>query len=399
MLYVTRRAPIVGVVLLAGFLILPAKIAKAQLPTAPYQVIDLYTMSAANLEYDQLSDFSSYHYEQLAAGGKFAANTTSFALTSLSATANAYVWNTTSYPTTMNPTGTGFPYAHIAGTDGLQQVGVGFGSGGGLRNVHATVWGGTAASAIDLNPSQLGATSSFAFGVKDGQQVGYSAINSNPAGTATLWNGSAASAVLLSPPSGYAETYAIATDGVHQVGYSVPNAGGKHAVMWTGSAASMIDLEPAGLGVSEAVTVAGGQEGGYAIDINQRVHPGIWTGSADSFVDLTPPSIIALNHDFSGSVTSTNGVQQVGFVGNGASYGNPLIWSGTADSAELLPTFGTGDIFTPYDIDDFGNVFGIAVDPSGNLTAIEWVPTPEPGSIGLFACISFGFLLGRRKRA
>ena len=392
-------ARIVALVLIASaFLLLPAQFAKAQLPTAPYQVIDLYTMSAgsARLEYNPLPGSfipAATHFEQLAANGEFLANTSVFPTVS----GSAYLWSGSSTPTALNPTGTGFSNAYAAGTDGVQQVGAAFNGING--NTYATVWNGTAASAVDLNPSQLSATSSIAFGVKNGQQVGYSIINSSLFGTATVWNGSAASAVLLSPLS--VDSQAFATDGAHQVGFAGVGANStKHAVLWTGTPSSMVDLNPAAF-ASQAVTIAGGQEGGYAESDYQHFHPAIWTGSPDSYVDLTPPALAArYPASYAGIITSTNGTQQVGYFGPGAySQGTPMIWSGTADSAELLPTFGTNFIFTPYNIDDAGNIFGIAEDPStAQLYAVEWVPTPEPGSIGLFACGAFGLLLRRRRR-
>jgi len=264
------------------------------------------------------------------------------------------------------------------------------------------LWSGTAASAIDLNPSQLSATSSFGLGVKNGQQVGYSIINGPNVETATVWNGSAASAVLLTPSTFRLDSQATATDGVHQVGWVGADAlDHAHAALWTGTAASLVDLNPTGFLISQAVTVAGSQEAGFARDsVNHYAHPGLWTGSADSFVDLTPPELAAIWPQFKGSVTSTDGIQQVGVFGPQDGIGGlPLIWSGAAESAELLPTFGSGNTFTPYDIDDAGNVYGIAEDPSGNLIAVEWVPTPEPTSLALLGCGAVGLMLRRRKRA
>lgn len=60
------------------------------------------------------------------------------------------------------------------------------------NNTHAILWTGTAASAVDLNPS--GFTSSQANGVTDGEQAG-SARSANGVSHAMLWRGTAASAV------------------------------------------------------------------------------------------------------------------------------------------------------------------------------------------------------------
>jgi len=398
MRHVNLSASIFGLVLLAStFIMIPSEAAEAQLSTASYQVIDLFTMSAGStrLQFNQLPGGSPRsHYEELAAGGEFIANDSPFFPFSGS---DAFLWNGGSSSVPLNPTATGFTSAYVTSTDGVQQIGAA--TNGSYIGSHATLWSGSAASAIDLNPSQLGATASFGFGVKNNQQVGYSMLNGSHTEVATVWNGSASSAVLLTSTSSI-DTEAIGTDGAHQVGWVGTAAfGNPQAVMWTGTAGSMISLNPTGFQISEAVTIGDGQEGGYVLSDNQHIHPGIWTGSADSFIDLTPPSMAALS-GFTGVVMSTNGVQQVGYFGPGLnSEGQPMIWSGTAASAELLPTFGTGITFTPYDIDSSGNIYGTGEDSSGNLIAIEWVPVPEPGLLTLLACGAVGLLLRRRTRA
>ena len=197
--HLNRNAPITALIALAvGSLLLPAEFAEAQLPTAPYQVIDLFPMSAgsAPLYYPDLDPLysGSIDYHQAAAGGEFVVNDQP----TPGITGSAYLWNGNGNLTVLNPTGTGFPHAYVTATDGVQQVGAAWnGTSGG-----ATLWSGTAASTVDLNPSQLGATGSIALGVKNGQQVGHSDITGNTNDIATVWNGSAASAVLLTPPSG-----------------------------------------------------------------------------------------------------------------------------------------------------------------------------------------------------
>jgi hypothetical protein len=63
---------------------------------------------------------------------------------------------------------------------------------GGLR--HAALWGGTAASWVDLNPA--GASESDAWAVHNGQQVGYATVGGLQ--HAGLWSGTADSWVDLS---------------------------------------------------------------------------------------------------------------------------------------------------------------------------------------------------------
>ena len=65
-------------------------------------------------------------------------------------------------------------------------------------------------------------------------------------------------------------TWMTATDGVHQVGYGSSNATSpgssyQHALLWTGSSASVVDLDPhpSGVfGVSSALGIGGGKQVG-----------------------------------------------------------------------------------------------------------------------------------------
>jgi hypothetical protein len=292
-----------------------------------------------------------------------------------------------------SPAGAAVDLSLLAGvpanaTDGIHQVG---GSG------RALLWSGTAASVVDLHPTNLsGFVSSQANGVSMDQQVGAGEImqGTDLASHALLWTGTAASAVDLNPTnlSGFDNSSAFGTDGAHQVG----TGGGtgtldhNHALLWHGSANSAIDLHPTNLaGYSDTVAygVGGDQQvgvGGGSATGGQD-HAFLWTGTANSAADLNP----------AGSVTSiaygTNGTHQVG----GSDFGATL-WSGTATSAvnlnALLPF--RASFSTAYTIDTQGNVFGIADGPDG-LHAVEWSPVPEPagwvlGSIGLVLIVAVG---------
>jgi hypothetical protein len=146
----------------------------------------------------------------------------------------------------LNPTNlSGFDYSSASGTSGTQQVGYGEASSGvkGTVFTHALLWTGTAASAIDLNPTNLGINSSTANGTNGAQQVG-AGYGSFSGSHALLWIGTAASAVDLNP-SGYTDSGAVGTDGTQQVGSATDSANNNtHAMLWTGTAASAVDLNP-----------------------------------------------------------------------------------------------------------------------------------------------------------
>src|ERR1700722_15111910 len=93
-----------------------------------------------------------------------------------------------------------------------------------------------------------------------------------------------------------------ATDGIQQVGYAYvsPSSGFTHAILWSGTAASAVDLNPVGTKNSEAIGVFGNQEVG---DGDKGAL--LWYGTAASVVDLNPTDF----GGYSGAVAwATNGV-------------------------------------------------------------------------------------------
>ncbi len=170
------------------------------------------------------------------------------------------------------------------GIDGGQQAGWAI-IGGAHR---AGLWSGTAASWVNLNPA--GATASYAYGVHGGQQVGWT---SHGYGLhASLWSGTAASWLNLQPagqPTGWDQSLANGVHGGQQVGallYDDGQSSGFRACLWSGSAASWIDLNPAGWSASEALGVHDGQQVGYAGLAWWETHAGLWSGTAASWLDL-----------------------------------------------------------------------------------------------------------------
>lgn len=283
------------------------------------------------------------------------------------------------------------------GASGSQVVGAASGSGTSFRT-HAVVWtNGTASSVVDLSPPNSGFTEfSEALGTSGGQQVGRAmgtAIAATGVGHAYLWKGTAASAVDLNPTSlNISDSYAWATNGTQQGGWGTGTGTGNasHALLWAGTAASAVDMNPAGSASSAIYAMSAGQQVGAAWG-----HATIWTGSAASAKDINP-------FGAAGSILrATNGTQQAGYatiLGANSSYSDhATVWTGTAASAvdlqALLPAGFTSS--QAYGIDDAGNVFGSAIDSSGSHV-IVWA-VPEPTSA---ACVvlSTATLFGRRRR-
>ncbi|OHB58398.1 MAG: hypothetical protein A2173_08785 [Planctomycetes bacterium RBG_13_44_8b] len=304
----------------------------------------------------------------------------------------------------------GFSFSAAYGINGNQQVGSGSGSATN-DNQHALLWSGTADSYIDSNPS--GFSFSSACGTNGTQQIGQgygSATNNNQ--HALLWSGTAASYVDLHPTSGFSYSVGQGISDTYQVGYGLGSATNNktHALLWSGTADSCIDLTPSKSFSSRAYGAGGNQQVGWGYDSTivipapggpgsgstNPVHALLWSGTADSCVDLNPSS------GFSNSgAYGTNGTQQVGYgYTDSDNQQHALLWSGTADSYidlhQFLPAGFTDSL--AYAIDSSGNVVGYAYDSSsGSYHAILWQPAPEPATICLFGLA--GLILRRRKWA
>jgi PEP-CTERM motif len=204
---------------------------------------------------------------------------------------------------------------------------------------HALLWT-TSGAMVDLNPSAFDDSQILA--TNGAQQVG---SGEESAQDALLWSGSAASVVDLSPTSlsGIINSQAIGISGTQQVGvgYGTLDSGKEHALLWSGTASSAVDLNPTNLGIldgSVAIGTNSTQQVGYAIIAPSNfAHAILWSGTAASAVDLNPSGIT------DSQANGLSGNQQVG-QGSGSETGglgidHALLWTGTAASAtDLNPT-------------------------------------------------------------
>ncbi|MGE3107706.1 MAG: GC-type dockerin domain-anchored protein [Phycisphaerales bacterium] len=227
----------------------------------------------------------------------------------------------------LQPTGAGITYSTVYAVDAGVQVGEVFVNGGATS--HAARWTGSAASFIDLHPAD--AFQSTLRGVSAGRQVGTSTIFWAHAG---LWTGPAPSWIDLSPPAPGGETYtaeAYGVSGVQQVGFAEVNSV-ISASLWSGSAASRVDLHPAGQISSWAYGVDGAQQVGIVRVADSSSHAALWRGSPGSWVDLHPPG--ALNSRALDVFAGT----QVGVTTAGG-LTRATLWRGTAASRVDLHSF------------------------------------------------------------
>lgn len=195
-------------------------------------------------------------------------------------------------------------------------------------------------------------------GISNGMQVGRVTFRGPPQDTrAVLWKGTSGNVVFLDP----------LTEVDDISGASVVGSGnGNHALLWTGDAASAVDLHPAGFFSSKALGVSNDSQVGVGDG-----HALLWRGTAASVVDLHPPNFLASRAE------DVWGDSQVGAgnTANGKEYA--LLWKGTAASVVSLnpPGFDQSTALGIWEERQVGSGRG---DPTGDREhALLWNSTPE----------------------
>lgn len=153
---------------------------------------------------------------------------------------------------------------------------------------------------------------------------------------------------------------ALAVNGGHQGG----DVAG-HAAIWSGSAASWIDLQPEGVQFSYVTGISGNQQMGTVLTDGSLYRAGLWNGSAATYIDLTPDSLSEADG------TDTDGFQQVGWGKQGLTR-QACLWSGTKASYVPLDAPGGGDTWA-YAVHD-GKQVGTAMIGSQEV-ACMWSST------------------------
>jgi len=229
-------------------------------------------------------------------------------------------------------------------------------------------WAGPAYIAVDLTPSG----GAYGTGSNGTQQVGWGAASGSH--HALLWTGTPQSYVDLNP-SGFTWSHATGASGTQQVGHGYSATDDKNALLWTGTAASCINLNPSAYVASEAYGTNGTQQVGFGAwrgagpgPSGYNYHAMLWNGSASSYVDLNPP-------DFAEScATGISGTQQVGY-GKGYSTNSgyhALVWNGTPNSYVDINPHGF-DVSYAYGTSGTQQV-GYGVTPS-TVYALLWTGT------------------------
>ncbi|MBS1713100.1 MAG: hypothetical protein JST30_02050 [Armatimonadetes bacterium] len=215
----------------------------------------------------------------------------------------------------------------------------------------AHAWtGATQGDVTDVHPSFLDtattAGSSYAAAVSGGLAVGYGVGSPTLNRAAPIaWRNGVAS--YLDPGFAYYFGQATDTDGIQIVGnvsqqdtkHDIVTGGPSHAVLWDAVTGSATDLSPGNKGYS-VFGVGGGVQVGYE-QKSKYVEAVLWTGTARSMVNLH-------DQDYDLSIAyATNGPTQVGILGQDRQFFaekrgrrvrfyTAVSWHGSADSVSFF---------------------------------------------------------------
>ena len=255
---------------------------------------------------------------------------------------------------------------------------IGSGKGGGGSRTyyipHAMLWKGYATSAVDLNPA--GMYESAVTGLGSTQQTGWATPVLNGPPHAYIWASTAASAVDINP-SGFQTSQATGMDGAEEIGYGLKTGATTHALLWTGTAASAVDLHPTGstliASFGRAIDMTAAREvGSVSVGTTTAsvLHAYVWSGTAASAVDLHPTGYL------SSEAMAVRGSYQAGYAVTSLGYMHAMVWHGTAASAIDLNNFLPSGYLTSevLGFDPDGSLVGFA--SNGTYTyPVVWSPS------------------------
>jgi hypothetical protein len=243
---------------------------------------------------------------------------------------------------------------------------------------------------VNIHPAA--ATDSYTYYGRASQQVGQVYVGGQS--HASLWSGTAASWVDLHP-AGALESVAIDIDSGTQVGYTTLISGQNVACLWSGTPGSWVNLNPAGVtDGSYVLGISGAQQVGFAV-VGGQYHAGTWSGTAASWLDLNPPGAD------SSSGYSISGVQQFGRATT-AGVTHAFLWSGSPGSGmDLNPAGATSSTGARTDgAQQVGSAIFGGVIHAGmwNGTAASWVDLHPAGaseseSLGLSNGEQVGYMI------
>lgn len=246
--------------------------------------------------------------------------------------------------------------------------------GGAKGSYRAALWRGTDDSMTDLAP--VGSPTSEVSAIVKGAQYGTIGVGMEE--HATIWHGSAGSAIDLNYHRMVSSTLKGGTNSVQVGNANVDEGIGPpympHAVIWRGTPESAIDLHPAGCSQSGANGAYGDSQIGGATDAStELMHVLLWHGSASSYVDLTPQG-----YPYCDGVAMSKSVQ-VGVVLRdlGTKDYRAILWHGTAKSATDITPEGYQQATPTATTDDTQVGYGVGPKMKGMAHAVLWHGTAK----------------------
>jgi hypothetical protein len=290
---------------------------------------------------------------------------------------------------------------------------------GSTVSTHAVVWNGTPNSGVDIHiASNTIASYSAAYAVS-AAPIGFQAaglVIQSGDDHAAMWTGATpqtSHVILLHNDSTMHDSRAYGAytfNGVaRQVGYSEDIVPGgtwtqPRARVWSGSAASTIDLTPPGFlyGVIKGGNGDGPNEILYG-HIGTTIYderPTIWTGLSGAFRTLdTTADLPAGDIVYCTQTTGAGHLDLDGAVGAGHAAIWDLASGHVIDLHSFLPPELQNGTSTAFYVDPLGNVYGQAGTTGTSVgVPVVWTPVPEPSSVMLSAVIALFFCARRRVR-
>lgn len=284
----------------------------------------------------------------------------------------------------------------ILGGSANLQVGWGAGATTGSR-LAPMLWRGSAASATTLAIPFVNAGGQAT--ATDGSQiVGYgTALNRD--GTAfgpsrgIVWDAATGAATDLGDGGNGAQVYGVG--GGQQVGYVIKSLA--TAALWKSSSKSLVTMQPNGAVMSVANATDGQRQVGYAgYDIRVRVEAAkgnkdarfyyatVWTGTAASAINIHPYPVnslpgVTLSHSYA---LNLNGQWTVGYGGDQSKFGTPayshaLVWDANYQAVDLNAFLPEGFVGAQaLSVDANGDVSGFMSKADGTRHAVVWILNP-----------------------
>ena len=222
-------------------------------------------------------------------------------------------------------------------------------------NQHAVFWRESKGSPVEL--ATLGAFFANANAISDsGLIVGVSAASELSPPHAVLWSNSTSSAIDLGSFGGWSEAHGVNAGG-QIVGFAEAGGGYPHAAFWADSNSLVVDLDPLGLASEAHAINASGQIVGNAFR-NDTVHAAFWPDSSSLATDLG--SLGGVDSGGSDALAINAAGQIVGWSGTDFGGQHAVFWANSSSPPTDLGILAGGYSSFAQAINASGQIVGFA---------------------------------------